>query len=153
MNSVAAFRPALIAAFGAVTVSLILGTASPAEAATPKQKALGVAEDQKGDWYEWGAAGPNRFDCSGLTLYSFGKAGKKLPHNAQAQYNGSRHLSSPKKGDLVFIGYSSKSIYHVGIYAGNGKMWDAPKPGRTVGLHKVSSYTAGSPRAYFGEVR
>ncbi|WP_240802694.1 NlpC/P60 family protein [Streptomyces sp. A0642] len=149
----------MIAALGAVTASLVLGAASPAEAATLKQKALNVAKAQKGDRYQRGAAGPSRFDCSGLTFYSFGKAGKKIPRTAQGQYNKSKHVSPSRRkaGDLVFIGRTSGKIYHVGIYAGywsgKGWMWDSPKPGRTVGLHPIKNYTDGSPRAFYGEVK
>lgn len=159
MNS-AASRPALMVALGTVTFSLMLATASPAEAATSlKQRALNVAKTKKGSAYQYGAAGPNRFDCSGLVMYSYGKVGKKLKHNAQAQYNASRHVSpgSRKPGDLVFIGRSSKGIYHVGIYAGfwsgKGWMWDSPKPGRKVGAHPIKDYTAGKPMAIYGEFK
>ncbi|MFJ4902906.1 C40 family peptidase [Streptomyces sp. NPDC088727] len=153
-------RPALALALGAVTASLVVGISGPAEATTTlQQRALNVAKSKKGAPYSWGAAGPSRFDCSGLTSYSFKKAGKTISRTAQAQYNKSKHVSpkSRKAGHLVFIGRSSKSIYHVGIYAGywsgKGWMWDAPKPGRTVGLHPIKNYTAGAPRAYYGQVK
>lgn len=160
MNSAPACRPALIAALGAVTTSLILGTASPAEAApTLKQKALNVAKAQKGDPYQYGAEGPDRFDCSGLTYYSYRKAGKKITRTAQAQYNNSRHISakSRKPGDLIFIA-NRYGVYHAGFYAGfwdgHGWMLDAPKPGRTVGYHQIHYYTDGSANwSYYGEVR
>ncbi|MCX4799595.1 C40 family peptidase [Streptomyces sp. NBC_01242] len=161
MNSVSASRPALIAALGAVTASLMLGTASPAEAATLKQAALKVAKARKGDPYQYGAAGPHRFDCSGLTSYSYKKAGKTIPRTAQGQYNKSRHISwkSRQPGDLVFIGRNSKGIYHVGIYAGfwSGKswMWNANTGsyrGRKVVLAPISEYTAGA-HAYYGQVK
>lgn len=102
------------------------------------QKALGVAAKQKGDPYKWGATGPNKFDCSGLTLYSFKAVGKKLPRTAQAQYNKSKHIakSSRRVGDLVFFGGAS-SIYHVGIYAGHGYIWHAPRTGEVVKKVKI----------------
>jgi cell wall-associated NlpC family hydrolase len=148
-----------VSALGALTSSLILGTASPAEATTLKQRALAIAAEQKGKPYRYGAAGPDAFDCSGLTSYSYLKAGEKIPRTAQTQYNASRHISpsSRQPGDLVFIGKTSSGIYHVGIYAGNsggyGWMWDAPKPGRTVGKHKIRDYVYGAPRAFYGEVK
>lgn len=158
MNSVSAPRPALVAALGAVTVSLLLGTASPAGAVTLKQKALNVAKAQKNDRYQYGAEGPSRFDCSGLTYYSFRKVGKKLSRTAQGQYNASRHISSKslRPGDLIFIGRSTRSIYHVGIYAGGGKMWNANTGsyrGRKVVLAPISEYTKGAPRRYYGQVK
>ncbi|MFE9774524.1 C40 family peptidase [Streptomyces sp. NPDC005931] len=114
------------------------GVASEAAAATPAAKALQVAASKKGAPYKWGATGPYRFDCSGLTLYSFKKAGKKLPRTAAQQYNKTRHISSKsrKRGDLVFF-HSGRNVYHVGIYAGKDKIWHAPKTGDVVRLQKI----------------
>ncbi|GGR82994.1 MULTISPECIES: C40 family peptidase [Streptomyces] len=116
------------------------GLATDASAATIASKALKVAASKKGSPYRWGATGPNRFDCSGLTLYSFKKAGKKLPRTAAQQYNKSRHISARnrKAGDLVFF-HSGSSVYHVGIYAGHNKIWHAPKTGDVVRLQKIWS--------------
>lgn len=140
-----------------ISGGLAVGLAPEAEAAsTIASRAMSVAAAQKGDPYKWGATGPSRFDCSGLTSYSYKKVGKKIPRTAQAQYNASRKVSPSKRraGDLIFIGKSSGGIYHVGIFAGvykgYGYMWDAPKPGRKVGKHKVQDYTDGSPRAFYG---
>lgn len=120
--------------------SLLPGTASQAEAATLAVKALGVAASKKGSPYQWGATGPYRFDCSGLTLYSFKRAGKKLPRTAAAQYNSTRHISagSRRVGDLVFF-HTGRSVYHVGIYAGSGRIWHAPKTGARVRLERIWS--------------
>ncbi|MFE5818969.1 C40 family peptidase [Streptomyces sp. NPDC056479] len=114
------------------------GFASEAQAATPASKALKVAASKKGSPYRWGATGPNRFDCSGLTLYSYKKAGKKLPRTAAQQYNKTRHISGKnrKAGDLVFF-HSGSYVYHVGIYAGKGKIWHSPKSGDVVKLQKI----------------
>ncbi|MEU2440393.1 C40 family peptidase [Streptomyces rubradiris] len=116
------------------------GLATDASAATIASKALKVAASKKGAPYRWGATGPNRFDCSGLTVYSFKKAGKKLPRTAAQQYNKSRHVSARnrKAGDLVFF-HSGSSVYHVGIYAGHNKIWHAPKTGDVVKLQKIWS--------------
>ncbi|MET9220998.1 C40 family peptidase [Streptomyces sp. NPDC088197] len=118
--------------------ALLPGTAQQAEAATMGVKALNVAASKKGSPYQWGATGPNRFDCSGLTLYSFKRAGKKLPRTAAAQYNSTRHISSGARrvGDLVFF-HTGRSIYHVGIYAGSGRIWHAPKTGARVRLERI----------------
>ncbi|MET7606069.1 C40 family peptidase [Streptomyces avermitilis] len=114
------------------------GVASDAAAATPATKALQIAASKKGSPYKWGAAGPRRFDCSGLTLYAFKKAGKSLPRTAAAQYNTTHHVSAShrKAGDLVFF-HSGRSVYHVGIYAGKGKIWHSPKTGEVVKLQKI----------------
>ncbi|WP_432084588.1 C40 family peptidase [Streptomyces sp. WAC 04229] len=125
----------LAAVGGSVVVP---GFSSEAAAASHATKALKIAASKKGSPYRWGAVGPRRFDCSGLTLYSFKKAGKKLPRTAAQQYNKTRHISAKKRkaGDLVFF-HSGRSVYHVGIYAGKGKLWHAPKTGDVVRLQKI----------------
>ncbi|WP_128377079.1 C40 family peptidase [Streptomyces cavernae] len=127
-----------LAAVGGTLV--VPGMASEADAATVATKALKVAASKKGAPYQWGAAGPRRFDCSGLTLYSFKRAGKKLPRTAQAQYNKTKHISASNRrsGDLVFF-HSGSNVYHVGIYAGKGKIWHSPKTGDVVKLSKIWS--------------
>ncbi|WP_210586057.1 C40 family peptidase [Streptomyces sp. GESEQ-35] len=125
-----------LAAMGGSVV--VPGLSSEAAAATPATKALQVAASKKGSPYKYGAAGPRRFDCSGLTLYSYKKAGKSLPRTAAQQYNKTRHISgkSRKAGDLVFF-HSGSNVYHVGIYAGKGKIWHSPKTGDVVRLSKI----------------
>jgi len=102
-------------------------------------RVLRVARNQHGDPYQYGAAGPSRFDCSGLVMFVFRKAlGKSLPHYAQGQWHQSAHIrrSQLRPGDLVFQ-MSNGYAYHVGIYAGNGYMWDAPHSGARVHKHKM----------------
>lgn len=146
-----------------VAGGLIIAATPHAEAATTiRSQALAEAKRHKGDPYQWGATGPHRFDCSGLVMYSFGKVGKKLPRTAQVQYNNGRKVSPSNRrpGDLVAIGYSANSIYHIGIYAGKWKdshgvvrgwMWDAPHTGSYVGAHPIYWYTKGAPHAYYSE--
>jgi cell wall-associated NlpC family hydrolase len=130
-------RTVSTALVGVVLVGAV-ATATPAQASTLSAKALKIAAAQKGDAYKYGATGPSKFDCSGLTLYSFKHAGKTIPRTAQGQYNKSKHISagSRKPGDLVFFG-GTRSVYHVGVYAGSGKIWHAPKPGSRVKLEKI----------------
>ncbi|KPI16695.1 NLP/P60 protein [Actinobacteria bacterium OK074] len=125
------------------------GLVSDAAAATPATKALQIAASKKGSPYKYGAEGPRRFDCSGLTLYSFKKAGKSLPRTAAAQYNKTKHISAGNRtlGDLVFF-HSGSSVYHVGIYAGKGKIWHSPKTGETVKLEKIWTKSV-----WYGRVR
>lgn len=94
-------------------------------------KALKYALAQIGDIYVWAAAGPTRWDCSGLTMRSFQKAGVSLPHSSRAQirYGKSISFSSVKPGDLLFFG---RPISHVSMYMGGGKMVQAPRPGKRV---------------------
>lgn len=137
----------IIATVATATAVCMIGPGiTHAEAASVplRVKAMKVAEAQKGDRYQYGAVGPSRFDCSGLIYYSYKKEGKKLPRTAQAQYNKSKHISakSRKAGDLVFFG-GTRSIYHVGIYVGNGKIVNANTGsyrGRKVVVAPVSEY-------------
>jgi cell wall-associated NlpC family hydrolase len=101
-------------------------------------RALAYAKRQLGDSYRYGAAGPRSWDCSGLTMKSWRSAGVRLPHSARGQYHRGKHVSRShlRKGDLVFF-YSG--ISHVGIYAGNGKIIHASRPGTPVGYIRISS--------------
>ncbi|HYN30862.1 MAG TPA: C40 family peptidase [Dermatophilaceae bacterium] len=144
----------VLVALAAALALLLNPTASPsAEAAVPagvSAKALGVAAQQKGIRYRYGGTSPRTgFDCSGLTGYAYRKAGKKLPRTAKAQYARSKKIrrASARPGDLVFF-YRGGRIYHVGIYAGGGKMWHSPRPGKRVS--KVKIWTN---RVHFGRVR
>jgi peptidoglycan DL-endopeptidase CwlO len=93
--------------------------------------AINAALAQLGDSYVWGASGPNSFDCSGLTMYAWGKAGVSLSHSSKAQASEGRHVSKSElmPGDLVFF---FSPISHVGIYLGNGRIVHAPRPGKSV---------------------
>jgi len=97
--------------------------------------ALKFALAQVGDVYVWAAAGPTRWDCSGLTMRSFQKAGVSLPHSSriQVRYGKNIQISSLKPGDLLFFG---KPISHVSMYMGGGKMVQAPRPGKRVEVVK-----------------
>ncbi|GAA1789241.1 hypothetical protein GCM10009795_038740 [Nocardioides hankookensis] len=99
-------------------------------------RAMTTAVAQKGDPYAYGAAGPNRFDCSGLTYYSFRRAGiHGIPRTSSAQAHFARHISrsAMKRGDLMFF-TDGGGVYHVGVYAG----W---KHGRRLVLHAPYSGT------------
>ncbi|MFE9257463.1 C40 family peptidase [Streptomyces sp. NPDC006879] len=147
--------PSRFSITAALTLALIAaGTIAPdlsgrAEAATAHaSRALRIAASKKGSPYEWGAAGPDRFDCSGLTLFSYRKAGKPLPRTAASQYHRTRRVSEShrKEGDLVFF-HSRGNIYHVGIYAGGGRIWHSPKSGSVVRLEPIWS-----SNVYYGRV-
>ena len=110
------------------------------------QRVLQEAARHKGAPYQYGAAGPNTFDCSGFTMYVFGKFGVHLSHNAASQYGQTHHVSSSAKrpGDLIFF-TGSGGIYHVGIYAGGGQMWAATHSGDVVRYESIyaASYVVG----------
>ena len=107
--------------------------------------ALRTAYAQLGKPYQWGAAGPGSFDCSGLMMYSWAAAGVSLPHSSRAQYGSGSHVSRSalRPGDLVFFG---SPIYHVGMYVGGGMMIHAPTPGDVVRIAPLLSDFAGATR-------
>jgi peptidoglycan DL-endopeptidase CwlO len=100
-------------------------------------RALAFAKAQLGEPYARNAAGPSSWDCSGLTMKAWGSVGVSLPHSAGQQFNRGRPVarSDLQLGDLVFF-YSG--ISHVGIYAGNGRVIHAPRPGKSVEYIKIS---------------
>ena len=120
--------------------------AAPAQAAVPTlgQRAVAEAARHLNAPYQWAAAGPTRFDCSGLTLYVFSRLGRSLPHMASAQYTarGVQHISRAQlsAGDLVFT-IRSGSIRHVGIYAGGNQMWAATQTGDVVRKQSLAGRT------------
>lgn len=95
------------------------------------QAAVDEAKRQIGKPYEYGADGPDSFDCSGLTQWAWKAGGKSLPHSSTAQYDVTRRVSLAdiQPGDLVFYG---SPIHHVGIYVGNGQMVEASQTGTPV---------------------
>jgi cell wall-associated NlpC family hydrolase len=153
-----ALRPAFFRIFLALAVVLSVGGAAElasapnAEAAAmtsaKRAKVVKVAATRKGAAYRWGAVGPRRFDCSGLVMWSFKRVGKHLPRTSRSQYGATRHISKSQRraGDLVFF-LSHGRVYHVGIYAGGGRMWHAPHPGARVKLAKIYSSSVRYGRA------
>jgi len=92
--------------------------------------AVAEALRQVGKPYQWGAAGPDSFDCSGLTLWAWRAAGVTLSHYTGAQYAETTHipLSDLQPGDLVYSG----DMGHMAMYIGNGNMVEAPHTGADV---------------------
>lgn len=108
---------------------------------------IDVADDLGGAPYVRGGTTPKGFDCSGFTSYVFGQLGVDLPRTSAQQAAWADKVSADDRqvGDLMFWG-SGNGVHHVGIYAGDGMMWDSPRPGRRVG--KISIW--GNP--WYGRV-
>ena len=89
--------------------------------------------------YVYGAAGPNAFDCSGLTQYVFSKLGVNLSRTTYTQVGEGTKVnrSDLKPGDLVFFN-TQGSTSHVGIYIGNGEFIHAPRTGKPVMISSLS---------------
>jgi cell wall-associated NlpC family hydrolase len=141
-----AFIPVALA--GAVLFSL--APSSPAAAsttATEAQQIVQIAKWQIGDPWRYGATGPNAFDCSGLVIYAYKRAGDGSViragslRSARSIYlyfkrHGKASRTNPRIGDLVVWGYGS----HIGIYIGGGKAISTLRSG--VRIHGVFAVTA-----------
>lgn len=92
---------------------------------------------QRGDWYAYGAAGPARFDCSGLVFYSYRRAGFDVPRTSSAQAGFVRRVAKKdlRTGDLMFF-YGSGGVYHAAIFLrwarGHAVMLHSPGSGQRV---------------------
>lgn len=150
----AAAQAAAAAAAKANAAKSKSGTPAPAKAppkappkppkATPAPKVSGAAGKavayayaQLGKRYVFGTAGPNTFDCSGLTMMAWKAAGVTLPHNAAEQWGKVRHISRSQlaPGDLVFY----NGLGHVGIYIGNNQIIHAPNSRTVVKIAPVNA--------------
>lgn len=112
-------------------------------APAPSGGVLGVAAGLTGTPYQWGGSTPAGFDCSGFTSYVFAQVGISLPRTAAQQQAFATPVSNPQPGDLVFYGYPA---YHIGIYAGDGMMYDSPRPGKVLDLRPVFDGVSGYGR-------
>ena len=91
---------------------------------------------QIGKIYVWGTAGPDHYDCSGLTMAAWAKAGVSLPHNARQQRAVTARIdrSALRAGDLVFY-YAD--LHHVGMYVGGGWVVHASQSGVPIKMKRV----------------
>jgi peptidoglycan DL-endopeptidase CwlO len=114
-------------------------------APTKGYKAAAWACSQAGKPYLWAAAGPNSYDCSGLTMAAWATQGVYIPHNSQAQRSVMPYIARAdlQLGDLVFY-YST--LHHVAIYVGDGKIMQAPSAGDYVRMSNMD--TAGPINSY-----
>ena len=97
---------------------------------------------QLGKPYLWGGAGPDRYDCSGLTMMAWARAGVQLLHYTGYQWEEGPHvpLNELQRGDLLFYATNTSdpsTIHHVAIYIGNGMMVNAPYTGAFVRIDSI----------------
>lgn len=126
---------------------------------SPGQTAVAAALRQVGRPYVWGggsSAGPTGggFDCSGLALHAWSRAGAALTHYTGSQFRQGRRVpfSQLRPGDLVFFGGGTGDPTHVGVYVKNGVMVHAPKTGDVVRTTDFAASTYYRSR-YRGAVR
>jgi murein DD-endopeptidase MepM/ murein hydrolase activator NlpD len=138
----------------AASPSWLQGAAGRAPLATgAAAAAVRFALAQLGDPYVWAAAGPDQWDCSGLTMAAWAAAGRALPHYSAAQYLATTPVTPDRlrPGDLVFWagGGGPDAIFHVALYLGAGQVVHAPRPGTQV---RVEDMHAWAEPDYFGRV-
>ncbi|MDR2605339.1 MAG: C40 family peptidase [Desulfovibrio sp.] len=133
----------LLSAALAVTSACAFKNA-PDESATPKsassaseQDVVAAARKGLGTPYRFGGTSPQTgFDCSGLVLWSYEQVGIRLPRSAREQIRYGMPVQRKedlKPGDIVvFKGIRSRTGWHSGIYAGNGKFIHSPSNGKVV---------------------
>jgi cell wall-associated NlpC family hydrolase len=96
----------------------------PARGAQPAGQgdiAADWALSQLGKPYQWGGAGPARYDCSGLTMVAWARGGVQLLHYTGYQWQEGPHVP----------------LSHVAIYIGNGMMVNAPYAGAFIRIDSV----------------
>jgi cell wall-associated NlpC family hydrolase len=123
---------------GAGATGTVPGTVS----AATEQQAVSYAESQIGKPYEWGADGPDSYDCSGLTMWSYAQADVTIDHWTGYQWREGARISTSamRPGDLAFFATDTSdpnTIHHVGMYIGNGEMVEAPYTGANVRISSV----------------
>jgi len=110
--------------------------------ATQGDIAANWALTQLGKPYQWGGAGPDSYDCSGLTMDAWAQAGVQLLHYTGYQWEEGPHvpLNELQRGDLLFYATDTadaSTIHHVGFYIGDGMMVDAPYTGAFVRIDSM----------------
>ncbi|WP_238840244.1 NlpC/P60 family protein [Prescottella equi] len=114
--------------------------------------ALAAAATQTGKPYLWGGNGPDAWDCSGLVQWAFRTVGISLPRTSQemARYTGGMlvPLSALQPGDVITMD-TYDIAGHVGIYAGNGMVFNAYGTGVPTGLRPLSDFRIHNIRRFF----
>jgi len=120
-----------------------LGQAPNATVAT----AVSFSEAQLGKPYQWGATGPDAFDCSGLVMMAYRAAGVAMPRTSQQQWLWGPQVpaSQAEPGDLVFFAGADGTPTapgHVGLVIGGGMMIEAFATGLPV---RIAPYGTRNP--------
>lgn len=106
------------------------------------ERAVAAAKTRLGKPYRYGSAGPNSFDCSGLTSWAWAQVGVRIPRTSRAQFSSLPRVSldALQPGDLVY------SPGHIGMYIGNGQMIHSPQTGRNVEIAPLRKGIHGAVR-------
>jgi peptidoglycan DL-endopeptidase CwlO len=133
----------------ATSYGLPTGYSIPSDATPAETLAITYAISKLGDAYVWGAAGPDSFDCSGLTMMAWAQAGVQLDHYTGDQLREGTAVpgyGAISPGDLVLIPGSDGTLAnpgHVGLYIGYGLVLSATDPEQGVIVQTWANFTAG----------
>lgn len=117
-----------------------LNTAAPGAGGSAAQQAVAYAKSKIGKPYVWGAVGPNSFDCSGLVMWAYGKAGISLPHHTYEQMAVGAHVSrnNIEPGDRIYCNFSGPGKpEHVMMAISPTMAIEAPTPGQNVHVTSI----------------
>jgi cell wall-associated NlpC family hydrolase len=138
LAAAAGVRPAIPSSAGTSSASAPAAVPGARDAAV-----VAVAGSFLDTPYVWGGASPaTGFDCSGLVQWSYRQVGVALPRTAQQQYDATTRVGREqlRPGDMVFFAQtypSAELVTHVGVYAGDGLMVNAPVEGKPISLQPV----------------
>lgn len=129
--------------------SIPAGYRIPTTATDPERRAVTFALAQLGKPYIFGAAGPDTFDCSGLTMAAWAAAGVEIPHYTVAQYQVGAPVAAASllaPGDLILIPGDDGTLVppnpqHVGMYIGDSYVIEAPQTGDVVKIVSLAAFT------------
>jgi peptidoglycan DL-endopeptidase CwlO len=117
-----------------------LASSIPLLGDSPETVALRYALTRMHDWYLWGAAGPDEFDCSGLIVWAYAQEGIYLDHYTGDLWDEGTHVafSDLQPGDLVFFFADLDHVgLYVGTYGGTPYFLDAPATGQQVQIQPM----------------
>ena len=116
---------------------------------TQAEQAVAFAYAQLGKPYQWGATGPDSYDCSGLAQAAWAAGGVAIPRDTYEQWAALPHIASSaiQPGDLLYY----DGVGHVAIYVGDGYIIDAPQTGMDV--EKIPIDTGWYASAFVGAAR
>lgn len=108
------------------------------------EEIVDIAMKYLGNPYVYGGTSlTNGTDCSGFTQGVMKQVGINIPRTSKSQSQTGTLIAKGQiqKGDLLFFGNSKSSIFHTGIYIGDGKMIHASTP--KTGIIIADAYSGG----------
>jgi peptidoglycan DL-endopeptidase CwlO len=116
---------------------------------TQAEQAVAFAYAQLGKPYQWGATGPDSYDCSGLVQAAWAAAGVAIPRDTYEQWAALPHIASSdiQPGDLLYY----DGVGHVAMYVGDGYIIDAPQTGMDV--ERIPMDTSWYAQTFVGAAR